>query len=69
MVADIIHIYNLSIISQFVNVFSSSIFFYWGYRYRLTMDESKLETKVKSCAKCIVIRYIFRVMYEKIVIA
>jgi hypothetical protein len=33
------------------------------------MDRSKLETNVKSCGKCAVIRYIFHVMYEKIVFA
>jgi hypothetical protein len=27
------------------------------------MDESKKETKVKCCAECDVIRYIFNVMY------
>jgi hypothetical protein len=29
------------------------------------MDESKLKTNVKRCEDCIVIRYIFRVIYEK----
>jgi hypothetical protein len=29
------------------------------------MDESKLETNVKSYGECAVIRYIFRVMYGK----
>jgi hypothetical protein len=34
------------------------------------MNESKLETNVKSCGECTVIHYIFRVMYvEKIVFA
>jgi hypothetical protein len=31
------------------------------------MDESKKETDVKCCAECTVIRYIFSVMYGKIV--
>jgi hypothetical protein len=31
------------------------------------MDESKLETNVKSCEECTVIHYFFHVMYEKIV--
>jgi hypothetical protein len=29
------------------------------------MDESKKETKVKCCAECAIIRYIFSVMYRK----
>jgi hypothetical protein len=31
------------------------------------MDESKKKTKVKYCAECAVIRYIFSVIYRKIV--
>jgi hypothetical protein len=50
---------------QFVNLFSSSIFLHWCYMYRFRMDESKSETNVKSCGECTIIRYIFRVMYEK----
>jgi hypothetical protein len=52
---------------QFVNVFSSSIFLHWCWSYRLRMDESKSETNVKRCGECVVIRYIFRVIYGKIV--
>jgi hypothetical protein len=33
----------------------------------LRMDESKSETNVKRCGECVVICYIFCVMYEKIV--
>jgi hypothetical protein len=65
MVADIIHLCDLSISSQFIYVFSSSIFLHSCYRYRLSMDESKLETNVRCCAKCTVVRYIFRAMYGK----
>jgi hypothetical protein len=65
MVADIIHVCDLSIVFQFLNMFFSSVFLYWSYSYRLTMDESKLETNVKSYGECAVIRYIFRVMYGK----
>jgi hypothetical protein len=65
MVADIIHLCDLSIGSQFVNLFSSSIFFHSCYRYRLAMDEPKSETNVRCCVECTVVRYIFRAMYEK----
>jgi hypothetical protein len=65
MVVNIIHVCDLSIIFQFLNVFFSSVFLHWCYSYRLTMDELKLETNVKSCGECAVIRYIFRVMYVK----
>jgi ABC-type phosphate transport system ATPase subunit len=37
MVADIIHVCDLSIVFQFPNVFSSSIFLHLCYRYRLAM--------------------------------
>jgi hypothetical protein len=33
------------------------------------MDESKLETNVKSCGECTVVHYIFDVMYGKKVFA
>jgi hypothetical protein len=33
------------------------------------MDKSKSETNVKSCGECTIIRYIFCVMYGKIVFA
>jgi hypothetical protein len=56
---------HLYIIFLFLNVFSSSIFFHSCYSYRLSMDESKKETKVKCCAECSIIRYIFNVMYGK----
>jgi hypothetical protein len=65
MVSDIIYLCDLSIGSQFVNLFSSSVFLHSCYRYRLTMDESKSETNVRCCAECDVVRYIFRAMYEK----
>jgi hypothetical protein len=67
MIPDIIHVCDIYIILQFVNVFSSSVSLHWCYSYRLRMDESKLETIVKICGECVVIRYIFRVMYGKIV--
>jgi hypothetical protein len=67
MVPDIIHECDLSIIFQFVNIFSSYVFLHWYYSYRLRMDESKSETNVKSCGECVVIHYIFSVMYGKIV--
>jgi hypothetical protein len=53
MVPNIIHEYDLSIIFTLLIVFSSSVFHYWCYNYRLRMDE------------CAVTHYIFRVMYEK----
>jgi hypothetical protein len=65
MVPDIIHECDLSIIFQFVNMFSSSLFLHWCYSYRLRMDESKSETNIKHCAECDVIRYILCVMYGK----
>jgi hypothetical protein len=49
MVADIIHLYDLSIDFQFINLFSSSVFFHSCYSYRLTMDESKSKTNVRCC--------------------
>jgi hypothetical protein len=39
----------------------------WCYSYRLTMDESWSQTNVKCCVDFAVIRYIFSVMYGKIV--
>jgi hypothetical protein len=63
MVANIIHLCNLSIGSHFVNLSSSSIFLHSCYRYRFTMDESKSETNVRYCAECTIVRYIFRAMY------
>jgi hypothetical protein len=57
MVADIIHVCNLSIL------FSSSAFLHLYYRYRLAMDESKSELNVRCCAECTVVRYIFRLLY------
>jgi hypothetical protein len=65
MIPDIIHVCDLSIIFQFVDVFSSSVSVHWCYSYRLRMDESKLETNVKSCGECAIIHYIFHVMYGK----
>jgi hypothetical protein len=65
MVAVMIHVYHLCIIFLFLNVFYSSVFFHSYSNCRLSMDESKKETKVKYCAECIVIHYIFSVMYEK----
>jgi hypothetical protein len=65
MVADIIHVYDISIVFQIFNVFSSSIFLYWCYSYMLTMDESKSEINVKCCAESTIICYIFSVMYAK----
>jgi hypothetical protein len=50
---------------QFVNMFSSSIFIHWWYNYKFRMDELKSKTNVKSCGECIVIRYIFCVIYGK----
>jgi hypothetical protein len=66
MVANIIHLCDLSNVFQFVNL-CSSVFLHWCYSYRLIMDESKSETNVKCCARCAVIHYIFHVMYGKIV--
>jgi hypothetical protein len=66
MIPDIIHVCDISIILQFVNM-SSSVSLHWCYSYRLRMDESKLEMNVKICGECIVIRCIFHVMYGKIV--
>jgi hypothetical protein len=58
MVANIIHVCDLSIVFQF-----SNFFLYWCYSYRLTMDESKLQSNVKCHAECTIIHYIFSVMY------
>jgi hypothetical protein len=63
MIPDIIHVCDLSIVFQFVNVFSSFVSPHWCYSYRLRMDELNSETNIKSCAECIVIRYISCVMY------
>jgi hypothetical protein len=63
MVVDIIHLCDLSISSQFVYVFSSSIVLHSCYRYGLTVDGSKLETTVRCCAECVVVRYIIYPMY------
>jgi hypothetical protein len=65
MVPNIIHECDLSIVFQFVNMVSSSVFLHWCYSYRLRMDESKSETNVKSCEECAVICYIFHVMYGR----
>jgi hypothetical protein len=65
MVADIIHLCDLSISSQFVNLFSPFVFLHSCYRYRLTMDQSKSETNVRCCAECVVVRYIFHAMFGK----
>jgi hypothetical protein len=65
MVADINHLCNLSIGSQFVYVFSSSVVHHSCYRYRLTTDESKSETTIRCCAECAEVHYIFRTMYGK----
>jgi hypothetical protein len=67
MVAIMIHVYHLCIVFLLLNVFSSSVFFHSCYSCRLSMDESKKKTKVKCCAECAVIHYIFSVMYVKIV--
>jgi hypothetical protein len=69
MVSDIIHVCDLSIVFQFFNVFYSYVFLHWCYSYRLIMDESKSQINVKCCVESTVIRYIFSVMYEKIVFA
>jgi hypothetical protein len=66
MVVVMIHVHHLCIIFLFLNVFSSSILFHSYYSCRLSMDETKNETKVKCCAECAVICYIFSVMYGKI---
>jgi hypothetical protein len=63
MVADIIHICDLSIMFQFPNVFSSSAFLLLCYRYRLAMDESKSKLSVRCCAEYAIVRYIFRLLY------
>jgi hypothetical protein len=65
MLPEIIHVCNLSIVFQFVNMFSSPVFLQWCYNYRLRMDETKSETNVKSYGECTVIHYIFHVMYGK----
>jgi hypothetical protein len=62
MIPDFIHVCDLFIIFQFVNMFSSSVFLRWCYSYMLTMDESKSETN-GNCGECTVIRYIFCVIY------
>jgi hypothetical protein len=67
MVSDIIHVCDLSIVFQIFNVFYSYVFLHWCYIYRLIMDESKSQINVKCCVEFAVIRYIFSVMYEKIV--
>jgi hypothetical protein len=59
MVAGIIHLCDLSIGSQFVNLFSSCIFLHSCYRYRLTIDELKSEMNVRCCAECAVVHNIF----------
>jgi hypothetical protein len=69
MVAIMIHVCHLCIIFLFINVLSSSIFFHSYYNCRLSMDESKKETKVKCCAECVVIHYIFSVIYGKNIIS
>jgi hypothetical protein len=69
MTPDIIHECDLSIVFLFVNVFSSSVFLHWCHNYMLRMDELKSEINIKSCGECVVIHYIFRVMYEKMVFA
>jgi hypothetical protein len=63
MIADIIHVCDLSIVSQFSNVFSSFVFLHLCYRYRLAMDESKSELNVRCCTECAVVHYIFRLLY------
>jgi hypothetical protein len=63
MIPNIIHVCDLSIIFQSVNMFSSSVSLHWCYNCRLRMDESKSKTNIKSCGECIVIHYIFCVMY------
>jgi hypothetical protein len=50
MLAVMIHVRHLYIIFLFLNMFSSSVFFHSYYSCRLSMDESKKETKVKCCA-------------------
>jgi hypothetical protein len=67
MVLDLIHVYDLSIVYQFLNIFGSSIFLHWCwcYSYRLTMDESWLQTNVKCCVESAIIHSIFSVMYGK----
>jgi hypothetical protein len=67
MIPNIIHVCDLSIIFQFVNMFFSSISLHWCYTYRLRMDELKLKTNIKSFGECAVIHYIFHVIYGKIV--
>jgi hypothetical protein len=62
MVPDCIHVCDLSIIFQFVNVFSSSVLLHWCYSYMLRMVESKPETN-GNYGECVLIRYIFSVMY------
>jgi hypothetical protein len=54
---------------QLLMCFLLLFFLHWCYTYRLKIDESKSKTNVKSCVEYAVIRYIFRVMYEKIVFA
>jgi hypothetical protein len=63
MVADIIHLCDLSINSQIVNLFSYSVFLHSRYTYTLTMDESKSKTNVRCCAECAIVCYIFRAIF------
>jgi hypothetical protein len=67
MIAVMIHVCHLCIIFLFLNVFPFSVFFHSCYSCMLSMDESKKETKVKCYAGCTIIRYIFSVIYGKIV--
>jgi hypothetical protein len=69
MVVIMFPVCHICIIFLFLNVISSSVLFHSCYSCRLNMDESKKETKVKYCAECVVIHYIFSVMYEKVVFA
>jgi hypothetical protein len=49
----------LNVLMSFLLLFS----FICCYRYRLTMDESKSKTNIRCCVECVVVRYIFCVMY------
>jgi hypothetical protein len=64
MIFDFIHVCNISIIFQFVNVISSFVSLHWCYNYTLRMDESKSETN-RNCGECAIIRYIFHVIYRE----
>jgi hypothetical protein len=55
--------WGVTIVLQFPNVFSSFVFLHLCYRYRLAIYESKSELNVRYCTECVVVHYIFRLLY------